>query len=67
PAQWPSADAEPGSPDPSAAIESAAPKAATHVLDAREIARDSHLRRWQNTLRERIAHVHAVEPTRRCG
>ncbi len=67
PAQWPSADSEPGSPDPSVAIESAAPKAATHVLDAREIARDSHLRRWQNTLRERIAHVHAVEPTRRCG
>ena len=44
-----------------------APKAAVHALNAREIARDAHLRRWQNTLRERIAHVHAVEPTRRCG
>ncbi|VVE84540.1 flagellum-specific ATP synthase FliI [Pandoraea sputorum] len=38
-----------------------------NALNARELARDAHLRRWQNTLRERIAHVHAVEPTRRCG
>ncbi|WP_277396656.1 MULTISPECIES: flagellar protein export ATPase FliI [Pandoraea] len=45
----------------------AAPKAAVHALDAREIARDAHLRRWQNTLRERLPHVHAVESTRRCG
>ncbi|WP_237172025.1 flagellar protein export ATPase FliI [Pandoraea norimbergensis] len=45
----------------------AAGASASHALGAREIARDAHLRRWQNTLRERIAHVHAIEPTRRCG
>ncbi|WP_150699247.1 flagellar protein export ATPase FliI [Pandoraea terrae] len=55
---------EPQTPAP--AVRAEAP-AAHHELDARSIARDAHLRRWQNGLREHAPRVHAVEPLRRCG